>query len=40
MIGAKLLEILSIDPKTSAEKIVKLLSFSDTKRKQVESITK
>lgn len=39
MIGAKLLKILSNDPKTSAEKIVKL-SFSDTKQKQVERKTK
>ena len=30
IMSAKLLQILSNDPKTSAEEIVKLLSFSDT----------
>ena len=39
IMSAKLLEILSSDPKTSAEEIVKLLSFSDTERKQVERTT-
>ena len=39
IMSAKLLEILSNDPKTSAEEIVKLLSFSDTERKQVERTT-
>ncbi|CAH3158260.1 unnamed protein product [Porites lobata] len=36
---AKLLEILTNDPKTSTEEIVKVLSFSDSERKQVERTT-
>ena len=39
IMSAKLLEILNNDPKTSAEEFVKLLSFSDTERKQVERTT-
>ena len=37
--NTKLLEILRNDPKTPAEKIVQLLSFSDTEREQVERTT-
>ena len=33
IMSAKLLEILSNDPKTSTEEIVKLLFFSDTEQK-------
>ena len=35
IMSAKLLEILSNDPKTSTEEIVKLLSFSDTEQKHL-----
>ena len=37
--SSKLLEILTNNPETSAEEIVKLLSFSDTERKLVERTT-
>lgn len=39
IMSAKLLEILTNNPETSAEEIVKLLSFSDTERKLVERTT-
>ncbi|XP_074629434.1 uncharacterized protein LOC141887030 [Acropora palmata] len=39
IMNAKLLEILRNDPKTPAEKIVQLFSFSDTEREQVERTT-
>ena len=39
IMNAKLLEILRNYPKTPAEKIVQLLSFSDTEREQVERTT-
>jgi len=38
IMSAKLLEILSNDPKTSTEEIVKLLSFSDTERRKNQAM--